>query len=81
VCPLRGPSGADRAHRDPGRDRAHPHAPRAADDAACQYGSSVEDAIEKLGYDLYYVKHLSTALDLSIVLEPVKVILFGKGAK
>ncbi|HTM02132.1 MAG TPA: TIGR03013 family XrtA/PEP-CTERM system glycosyltransferase [Vicinamibacterales bacterium] len=46
-----------------------------------QYGSSVEDAIEKLRYDLYYVKHLSIALDLSIVFDTVKVILFGKGAK
>jgi sugar transferase (PEP-CTERM system associated) len=46
-----------------------------------QYGSSVEDAIEKLRYDLYYIKHLSIALDLSIVFDTVKVILFGKGAK
>jgi sugar transferase (PEP-CTERM system associated) len=46
-----------------------------------QYGSSVEDAMEKLRYDLYYVKHLSIALDLSIVFDTVKVILFGKGAK
>jgi sugar transferase (PEP-CTERM system associated) len=46
-----------------------------------QYGSSVEDAMEKLRYDLYYIKHLSVALDLSIVFDTVKVILFGKGAK
>jgi sugar transferase (PEP-CTERM system associated) len=46
-----------------------------------QYGSTVEDAIEKLRYDLYYIKHLSIALDLSIVIDTVKVILFGKGAK
>jgi sugar transferase (PEP-CTERM system associated) len=46
-----------------------------------QYGSSVEDATEKLRYDLYYIKHLSIALDLSIVFDTVKVILFGKGAK
>ena len=46
-----------------------------------QYGSSVEDAMEKLRYDLYYVKHLSIALDLSIVFDTVKVIIFGKGAK
>jgi sugar transferase (PEP-CTERM system associated) len=45
------------------------------------YGSSVEDAMEKLRYDLYYIKHLSIALDLSIVFDTVKVILFGKGAK
>lgn len=46
-----------------------------------EYGSSVEDAIEKLRYDLYYIKHLSIALDLSIVFDTVKVVIFGKGAK
>jgi sugar transferase (PEP-CTERM system associated) len=46
-----------------------------------QYGSSVEDAMEKLRYDLYYIKHLSIVFDLTIVLDTVKVILFGKGAK
>ena len=46
-----------------------------------QYGSSIEDAMEKLRYDLYYIKHLSIALDLSIVFDTVKVIVFGKGAK
>ncbi|MBW8867287.1 MAG: TIGR03013 family PEP-CTERM/XrtA system glycosyltransferase [Acidobacteria bacterium] len=46
-----------------------------------QYGSSIEDAMEKLRYDLYYIKHLSVFFDLTIVLDTVKVILFGKGAK
>jgi sugar transferase (PEP-CTERM system associated) len=46
-----------------------------------QYGSSVEDAMEKLRYELYYIKHLSIALDISIIFDTVKVILFGKGAK
>jgi sugar transferase (PEP-CTERM system associated) len=46
-----------------------------------RYGSSVEDAIEKLRYDLYYIKHLSIGFDLTIVLDTVKVILSGKGAK
>jgi len=46
-----------------------------------RYGSSIEDAIEKLRYDLYYIKHVSIALDLSIVFDTVKVILFGRGAK
>jgi sugar transferase (PEP-CTERM system associated) len=46
-----------------------------------RYGSSVEDAMEKLRYDLYYIKHLSIVFDLTIVLDTVKVILFGKGAK
>jgi sugar transferase (PEP-CTERM system associated) len=46
-----------------------------------RYGSSIEDAMEKLRYDLYYIKHLSIFFDLTIVLDTVKVILFGKGAK
>jgi sugar transferase (PEP-CTERM system associated) len=46
-----------------------------------RYGSSVEDAMEKLQYDLYYIKHLSIVFDLTIVADTVKVILSGKGAK
>ena len=46
-----------------------------------RYGSSIEDAVEKLRYDLYYIKHLSIVFDLTIVLDTVKVILSGKGAK
>jgi sugar transferase (PEP-CTERM system associated) len=45
-----------------------------------RYGSSVEDAIEKLRYDLYYIKHLSISFDLTIVFDTVKVVLFRKGA-
>jgi sugar transferase (PEP-CTERM system associated) len=44
-----------------------------------QYGSSVEDAIEKLQYDLYYIKNLSLFLDLVIVLNTVQVVLFARG--
>jgi exopolysaccharide biosynthesis polyprenyl glycosylphosphotransferase len=43
------------------------------------YGASVEDAIEKLQYDLYYIKNYSFFLDIKILLKTVKVILFGKG--
>jgi sugar transferase (PEP-CTERM system associated) len=46
-----------------------------------RYGSSVEDAMEKLRYDLYYIKNLSIGFDLTIMFDTVKVILFGKGAK
>ncbi len=46
-----------------------------------RYGSSVEDAREKLQYDLYYIKHLSIVFDLTIVADTVKVILSGKGAR
>jgi len=45
------------------------------------YGSSVEDAIEKLRYDLYYMKHLSFFLDLLVILETFTVVSMGKGAQ
>jgi sugar transferase (PEP-CTERM system associated) len=45
------------------------------------YGASIEDAAEKLQYDLYYIKHLSIAFDLTIFLDTVKVILARKGAQ
>ncbi|MBI2876687.1 MAG: TIGR03013 family PEP-CTERM/XrtA system glycosyltransferase [Candidatus Tectomicrobia bacterium] len=44
------------------------------------YGSSVDDAIEKLRYDLYYIKHVTPLLDLFIIFQTVKVVLFGEGA-
>jgi len=46
-----------------------------------QYAASVEDSLEKLQYDLYYVKNLSPLLDLLILLSSVQVILFGRGAR
>jgi len=46
-----------------------------------RYGSTVEDAMEKLRYDLYYIKHLSLVFDLTIAIDTVKVIISGKGAK
>ncbi|QMU61470.1 MAG: TIGR03013 family PEP-CTERM/XrtA system glycosyltransferase [Gammaproteobacteria bacterium] len=45
------------------------------------YGSSVQDAIEKLNFDLYYVKHHSLIFDLVILLQTAEVILWGKGAR
>ena len=45
------------------------------------YGSTEEDAIEKLQYDLYYVKNQNLLLDLVILLQTVEVILWGKGAR
>lgn len=44
------------------------------------YGSSVEDSQRKLQYDLYYVKNHSLALDLLILVETIRVVLFGEGA-
>jgi sugar transferase (PEP-CTERM system associated) len=46
-----------------------------------QYGSSVEDAKEKLRYDLYYIKNMSAGLDLLICFSTIKIILLGRGAK
>ncbi len=46
-----------------------------------EYGDSIEDAIEKLRYDLYYIKYQSLSLDLLIVLDTIKVIIFGKGGR
>jgi sugar transferase (PEP-CTERM system associated) len=43
------------------------------------YGASVEDSMEKLKFDLYYVKHQSLMLDVLILIRTVEVVLFGKG--
>jgi sugar transferase (PEP-CTERM system associated) len=45
------------------------------------YGASINDAREKLQYDLYYLKNYSIFLDLNIVLQTMQVILWGKGAR
>ncbi len=45
------------------------------------YGASVEDAKEKLQYDLYYVKNHSLFLDIMILIDTVQVVLWGKGAR
>jgi sugar transferase (PEP-CTERM system associated) len=44
------------------------------------YGATTEDALQKLQYDLYYIKNLSIALDLFIIFETVKTVLLRKGA-
>jgi sugar transferase (PEP-CTERM system associated) len=45
------------------------------------YGATVEDGLEKLQYDLYYVKNHSLFLDLMILLETAQVVLLRKGAR
>lgn len=45
------------------------------------YGSSAQDSVEKLQYDLFYVKNHSFLLDLFILLQTAEVVLFGKGAR
>jgi sugar transferase (PEP-CTERM system associated) len=45
-----------------------------------QYGNTVEDALEKLQYDLYYIKNMGIVLDLLILLKSIQVVLVGRGA-
>jgi sugar transferase (PEP-CTERM system associated) len=45
------------------------------------YGASVQDARRKLSYDLYYVKNHNLLLDIIILIQTVRVILFGEGAR
>ncbi len=45
------------------------------------YGASEQDAIEKLRYDLYYVKNHGFQFDLMILLQTVEVVLFGRGGR
>ncbi|HAK93105.1 MAG TPA: sugar transferase, partial [Massilia timonae] len=43
------------------------------------YGSSAEDALQKLQYDLYYVKNNSLFLDVLVLINTLKVVLFRSG--
>ena len=45
------------------------------------YGASVEDAMEKLQYDIYYIKNMSLLYDFTIVLETIKTVILGQGAR
>jgi exopolysaccharide biosynthesis polyprenyl glycosylphosphotransferase len=45
------------------------------------YGSNIDDARNKLEYDLYYVEHRSLFLDLAICFHTAKIVLFGRGAR
>jgi exopolysaccharide biosynthesis polyprenyl glycosylphosphotransferase len=45
------------------------------------YGASENDALQKLKYDLYYVKHMSVVMDLLIVVKTIKIVLFGRGSR
>ena len=46
-----------------------------------QYGASVEESKTKLEYDFFYIKHMSIVLDLAIIFETAKVMLYGRGSK
>ena len=43
------------------------------------YGASEKDALEKLQYDLYYVKNMSLLLDFGILLKTIRIVIFGMG--
>jgi sugar transferase (PEP-CTERM system associated) len=45
------------------------------------YGASKNDAMEKLKYDLFYIKNMSIFLDVGIIFRTIRIILFGKGAR
>jgi len=45
------------------------------------YGATVEDALEKLQYDLFYIKHITVALDLLILFQTIKTVLLRRGAQ
>jgi exopolysaccharide biosynthesis polyprenyl glycosylphosphotransferase len=45
------------------------------------YANNLEEETEKMRYDLYYIKHLSFGLDLRILFDTVKTVLFGRGAQ
>lgn len=44
-----------------------------------KYGASEKDALEKLQYELYYIKNMSLFLDLKILLKTIRIVLFGMG--
>jgi sugar transferase (PEP-CTERM system associated) len=46
-----------------------------------QYGASVEESKTKLEYDFFYIKHMSVVLDLAILFETAKVMIYGRGSK
>jgi lipopolysaccharide/colanic/teichoic acid biosynthesis glycosyltransferase len=45
-----------------------------------QYGSSFDDTLEKLQFDLFYIKNMSLFLDIYIIFRTVKIVLLGRGA-
>jgi lipopolysaccharide/colanic/teichoic acid biosynthesis glycosyltransferase len=45
------------------------------------YGASIDDALRKLEYDLYYIKNMSILLDIKILLRTIGVVLLGEGAR
>jgi exopolysaccharide biosynthesis polyprenyl glycosylphosphotransferase len=45
------------------------------------YANNLEEEIEKMRFDLYYIKHVSFSLDLRILFDTVKIVLLGRGSR
>jgi sugar transferase (PEP-CTERM system associated) len=45
------------------------------------YGASIEDALEKLQYDLFYIKHMTVPFDLFVLLSTIKIVILRRGAQ
>ena len=45
------------------------------------YGATKKDALEKLKYDLYYIKNMSLTFDLIVIFHTLKIVLLGRGAR
>jgi lipopolysaccharide/colanic/teichoic acid biosynthesis glycosyltransferase len=43
-----------------------------------RYGASVEDAFNKLEYDLFYLKHMSMAFDVAIIVRTIRIVVAGR---
>ncbi len=46
-----------------------------------EYGATVEDAIEKLNYELFYIKNMTLLFDLIIIFRTIKIVIFGRGSR
>ena len=45
------------------------------------YGATLEDAVEKLNYELFYIKNMSLIMDIIIIVKTIKTVLFGRGSR
>ena len=45
------------------------------------YGSSIEDAFNKLEYDLFYLKNMSLTFDLAIIFQTIRIVIGGRGGR
>jgi lipopolysaccharide/colanic/teichoic acid biosynthesis glycosyltransferase len=45
------------------------------------YGASAQDAVEKLNYDLFYIKNMTILIDMLVMLKTIKILIFGYGVR